>query len=113
MAKKRGKERDLLEEIDEVFERVKQRKHYPYSKIGFAKGKILTDNEKAFILLAYCGMPRTKAYRVAFKSDATSSSIQAMASRLIQEPWVEETFRHLKQGKPWWRAEGWDFKEWG
>lgn len=113
MAKKRKKERDPLEDVDEAFERVKQRKHYPYSKIGFTRDKILNENEIAFILLRYCGMPRTKAFRIAFKSNATSSSIQAMASRLIQEPWAEETFKQLRNYKPWWRAEGWDFKEWG
>lgn len=113
MAKKRKKEKDLLEQLDEEFEEYKKKKHYPYSKIGITRGKILNENEQAFILLRYCGMPRTKAYRVAFKSDATSSSIQAMASRLIQEPWVEETFKRLRDLKPWWRADGWDFKEWG
>lgn len=94
---------------DEENDDFKRKKHYPYYSL-FSRKKSLSDDDKTFILLLHCGMPSTKAYRIAYRSQASNSSIAAMASRLKGEPWVEETFDNLRRWKPWWKS-GYDYKE--
>lgn len=68
---------------------------YPYHQ-AHSYVKDLTEEDKAFCLLVWCGMPAVRAYRVCYPTNANAHSLTTMVSRMKMEGWLRDVFSHLR-----------------
>ena len=68
---------------------------FPYHQ-AYSDYEELTEADKAFCLLIWCGMPAVRAYKVCYPTNANAHSLTTMVSRMKMESWVSEIFRRLR-----------------
>ena len=79
---------------------------FPYHQ-AYSYIKDLTEEDKAFCLLVWCGMPAVRAYKVCYPTNANAHSLTTMVSRMKMESWLRDVFSHIRNA----RREGLEWDE--
>ena len=59
--------------------------------------KEITEEDKAFCLLVWCGMPAVRAYKVCYPTNANAHSLTTMVSRMKMERWLRDVFSNIRR----------------